>query len=149
MLTPLLALVAVVAAALALFLGLRRRGNLSTLEARSLRADQNASREAAERSLQALTALVTSQMQGMQSGVQVSLAAVTSEVGNRLDAMNRNVAERLNDNSTAMRASSQDVNSQMAGVQSTFANLQKQVGEMTGHASQLTELSSSGTQPHT
>src|SRR5205085_12119560 len=66
-----------------------------------------------------------------------------SEVGNRLDAMNRHVSERLSENSTVMRSSSKEVNDRIVGVQSTFAGLQKQVGEMTEQARQLGELSRS------
>src|SRR5260370_34874421 len=82
-------------------------------------------------------------MQGLSRNMQGSLTSVMAEVGNRLNAMNQHVAERLNENAEAMRSSSKEVNDRIANVQSTFAVLQKQVGAMTEQARQLGELSRS------
>src|SRR5260370_26403479 len=82
-------------------------------------------------------------MQGLSRNMQGSLTSVMAEVGNRLNAMNQHVAERLNENAEAMRSSSKEVNDRIANVQSTFAGLQKQVGAMTEQARQLGELSRS------
>ena len=93
-----------------------RGGKNSAGEVQALRGELSVSREATERSLQTLSALVTAQI------------------------------DRLNDNSSAMRSTSQEINSRMAGVQNTFADLQKQVGEMTGQARHLSEVSRSITE---
>src|SRR5438132_13118934 len=45
-----------------------------------------------------------------------------------------------------MRSTSQEINSRMAGVQNTFPDLQKQVGEMTGQARHRAEVSRSITE---
>jgi DNA recombination protein RmuC len=90
-----------------------RGGKNSAAEVQNLRAELSASREAAQQSLDTLTMLVTAQI------------------------------DRLNDNSSAMRNTSQEINSRMTGVQNTFADLQKQVGEMTGQARQISEVSRS------
>src|SRR5207302_1739132 len=85
----------------------------------------------------------TTQMQSMNNAVQTSLATVTADVGSRLDSLNRNMGDRLNDNAVAMRSSSKEVNERIVNVQGTFANLQKQVGEITEQARQLGEVSQS------
>src|SRR5207248_9877125 len=93
-----------------------RGGKNSAVEVQALRGELSVSREATERSLQTLSALVTAQI------------------------------DRLNDNSSAMRSTSQEINSHIAGVKNTFAVLQKQVGKMTGQALQLSEVSRSITE---
>src|SRR5438094_3837155 len=105
----------VAVSALAVVLAVRG-GKNSAVEVQALRGELSVSREATERSLQALTALVTAQI------------------------------DRLNDNSSAMRSTSQEINTRIAGVQTTFADLQKQVGEMTGQARQLSDVSRSITE---
>ncbi|PYX87492.1 MAG: hypothetical protein DMG67_19215 [Acidobacteria bacterium] len=131
----------VIAAVLAAFLiWLVRSG--SQRELQELRNQMNLLRESSEKSIQSIS-LFGTQMQGLNSNVQSSLTAVMSEVGNRINAMNQHVGQRLNENAEAMRSSSKEVNDRIAGVQNTFAGLQKQVGEMTEQARQLGELSRS------
>ena len=131
----------VIAAVLAAFLiWLVRSG--SQRELQELRNQMNLLRESSEKSIQSIS-LFGTQMQGLNSNVQSSLTAVMAEVGNRINAMNQHVGQRLNENAEAMRSSSKEVNDRIAGVQNTFAGLQKQVGEMTEQARQLGELSRS------
>ena len=82
-------------------------------------------------------------LQGDLKQLRESSERLTAEVGNRLDAINRQVGDRLNENATALRSGSKEVNDRIASVQTTFAGLQKQVGEMTEQARQLGELSRS------
>ena len=141
MLSTFIAVGAVVVALLALAWALRSASNKGEPQIQGVRNDLNQLRESSERSLQAITSAFSTQMQSMQSGLQNALTTVTADVGNRLDSINRQVAERLNDNATALRSGSKEVNDRIADVQSTFAGLQKQVGEMTEQARQLGELS--------
>ena len=76
-------------------------------------------------------------LQGDLKQLRESSERLTAEVGNRLDAINRQVGDRLNENATALRSGSKEVNDRIASVQTTFAGLQKQVGEMTEQARQL------------
>ena len=115
----------VIAAVLAAFLiWLVRSG--SQRELQELRNQMNLLRESSEKSIQSIS-LFGTQMQGLNSNVQSSLTAVMAEVGNRINAMNQHVGQRLNENAEAMRSSSKEVNDRIAGVQNTFAGLQKQV----------------------
>jgi DNA recombination protein RmuC len=57
--------------------------------------------------------------------------------------MNRQVGERLHQSTVSMNASTHAVSERVGAVQSTFAGLQKQVGEMTEQARQLADLSRS------
>lgn len=116
--------------------------NNSQREMHELRSQINLLREGSEKSIQSITSV----FQGLGGAVDKSLASVRAEVGNRLDAMHENVAQRLKENAEAMRSSSREVNDRIANVQSTFAGLQKQVGEMTEQARQLGELSRSMSQ---
>lgn len=113
--------------------------NGSQREMQELRNQMSLLRESSEKSIQSITAV----FQGLGGNMEKSLASVRTEVGSRLDAMNQHVAERLNENAAAMRSSSKEVNDRIANVQSTFAGLQKQVGEMTEQARQLGEISHS------
>jgi DNA recombination protein RmuC len=129
------------AAAVAVTLALRASRGTSARELQALRDQLDLLRESSEKSIQGVTSIFSTQMQSMNNAVQTSLALVSSDVGNRLDALNRNVGDRLNDNAVAMRSSSQEVNERIGNVQGTFANLQKQVGEITEQARQLGEVS--------
>ena len=141
MFSTMIAVGAFVVALLALAWALRSASSRAEPQIQAVRNDLNQLRESSERSLQGMTSTLSSQMQSMQSGVQNSLAAVNADVGNRLEGINRQVAERLNENVTALRSGSREVNDRIASVQTTFAGLQKQVGEMTEQARQLGELS--------
>jgi len=137
-----IAVIVLVAVALAgLLVWLLRSG--SQREMQALHNQMNLLRESSEKSIQSITSVFGTQMQGLSSNMQGSLTSVMAEVGNRLNAMNQHVAERLNENAEAMRSSSKEVNDRIANVQSTFAGLQKQVGAMTEQARQLGELSRS------
>jgi len=127
MLSTIVAIVAVVVALAAVIWAMRVASARSQPDVQSVRAD--------------LTSAFGAQLQSLQAGVQASLNSVMTDVGNRLDAINRQVAERLNENATALRSGTKEVNDRIAGVQSTFAGLQRQVGEMTEQARQLGELS--------
>ena len=120
---------------------LRRMGSHG--ETQSLRSDLNLLRQSSEKSIQSITAAFSGQLQTMSVNLQTALSGVTAEVGSRLDAMNQHVSARLNENAVALQASSKDVNDRMVSVQSTFAGLQKQVGEITEQARQLGEVSRS------
>jgi len=135
-------IILLVAAAVAAFLAWLLRGS-SQREMQELHTQMNLLRESSEKSIQSITSVFAAQMQGLNSNTQNSLASVMAEVGNRLNAMNQHVAQRLNENAEAMRSSSKEVNDRIANVQSTFAGLQKQVGEMTEQARQLREISHS------
>ena len=130
--------IAVFAAALTGLVVWLLRGR-SGREIEELRGQVDLLRESSEKSIQSIAAV----FQGLGSNLEKSLASVRTEVGGRLDAMNQHVAERLNENAAAMRSSSKEVNDRIANVQSTFAGLQKQVGEMTEQARQLGEISHS------
>jgi DNA recombination protein RmuC len=108
----------------------------------SLRNDVNMLRESSERAVQSLTTLVAAQSQSTQA----ALTSVSSEVSQRLELITRQVADRLAENSGALLSTSKEVNDRIAGVQNTFAGLQKQVGEMTAQSRQLADLSRAITQ---
>lgn len=131
------------AAAVSIAVALRSARAPSDRELQALRDQVNVLRESSEKSIQGVTSIFSAQMQSMNNAVQTSLATVSAEVSNRLDALNRNVGDRLNDNAVAMRSSSQEVNERIVNVQGTFANLQKQVGEITEQARRLGEVSHS------
>ena len=136
-------LLAIAAGALAAW-GMARRGSpqaADDMAMQAVRNDMNMLRQATERSLQSLTGIFSSQLQGVSGSVQSGLASMTTEVNTRLDSMNSHVAEQLAQNVKVMADSSQAVSRNMMTVQSTFAGLQKQVGEMTEQARQLGEMS--------
>jgi DNA recombination protein RmuC len=132
----------VVAVAILVGIGLLVR-NRPSPEAQALRSDLNLLRQSSEKSLQNIAGIFANQVQAMNTNLQNALAGVTAEVGNRLDAVNQNVSARLNENAVALQSSSRDVNDRMLSVQTTFAGLQKQVGEITEQARQLGEVSKS------
>ena len=86
-----------------------------------------------------MSLIFSRQLESVTSQVQSSL----SELGTRLDSMNLQVTEQLNQSARTMSAHTNAVGERMAAVQTTFAGLQKQVGEMTEQARQLTDLSRS------
>ena len=133
-----------VAAVLAALLIFRNRPDSQEPAVAQLRMDVQSLRASTEGSVQNVTALA-SQLQQVTAQVQKSLADVTSQLGTRLDSINRQVTEQLNQSARVMSDSSNAVSERMASVHSTFAGLQKQVGEMTAHARQLADLSKSVT----
>ena len=133
-----------IAAVLAALLIFRRKPESQDPAVAQLRLDVQSLRASNEGSVQNVTALA-SQMQQVTAQVQKSLADVTSQLGTRLDSINRQVTEQLNQSARVMSDSSNAVSDRMASVHSTFAGLQKQVGEMTAHARQLADLSKSVT----
>ena len=130
-----------VAAVLALLL-FRKSSSAEDSAVRDLRGEVQALRDAMQLNV---SAAFSSQLQEVTSHVQRSLADVTAQLGGRLDSINRQVTEQLNQSTNLMNSSSQSVSEKIASVQSTFAGLQKQVGEMTEQARQLSNLSRSVT----
>lgn len=108
-----------------------------------LQAEVQSLRASSERSVQSISGAFSAQMQLVTSHVQQSLAEVTSQLGARLDSINQQVTEQLNQSARVMNASSNAVGERIAAVQHTFAGLQNQVGEMTQQARQLSDLSRS------
>jgi DNA recombination protein RmuC len=124
-----LEIVAVVIAAVAVLVAVvavvRGRGGPAP-EVAALRNDVNILRETNSKSID----MIARQVQGIASTVQTSLEAVRSDVGNRLDA-----------NASAMAQTSKTVGDRIATVNTAFANLQKQVGEMSEQARQIADVS--------
>src|SRR5207237_4652537 len=83
------------------------------------------------------------QLQTMSLSVPTCLAAVNTDVSNRLESINRSVADRLKENAASITTSSQQVNERISSVQTTFSALQKQVGEMSEQARAIAEVSKS------
>jgi DNA recombination protein RmuC len=98
-------------------------------------------RETTEKSIQNINNVFSGQLQAVTSNVQASLATVTAELGSRLDSINRHVTEQLNQGTNVINANSESFGKNIAAVQTTFAGLQRQVGEMTEQARQLGEIS--------
>ncbi|MGH8459843.1 MAG: DNA recombination protein RmuC, partial [Nevskiales bacterium] len=119
----------------------RKPAASSQPEMAALHNDLNILRETTQQSLRLMNEAFDRQLQGMGSNVQTALAGVQTEMGGRLEAMNQNVARRLNENVQAMRETSGSVGDRIAGVQSTFAELQKQIGGLSEQARQLAETS--------
>jgi len=133
-----LAIVIGVAAVLMLAALLLRRSGGDDAE---LRSEMALLRETTEKSIQNANAIFSGQLEGITRNVQSALAGVTADLGNRLDSINRQVTEQLNQGTNVMNASSEAVSQNIAAVQSTFSGLQKQVGQMTEQARQLSDLS--------
>ena len=110
-------------------------------EARDLRNDVVLLRQTTEKSIQTMNTVFSGQLQAVTSHMQVSLASVTADLGSRLDSINRQVTEQLNQGTNVMNANSEAIGKNIAAVQITFAGLQKQVGEMTEQARQLSDVS--------
>ena len=124
MLNIVLAAVAIVIAAVAIYVALRRPpADDQVLQA--VRNDLNLLRETTDRSLKQITDVFSQQLQGIGSNVQTALATVNSDV------------------SRSMADTTKAVNDRIANVQATFGALQKQVGEMTEQARSLAEISRS------
>ena len=132
-----------IAAVLAVLLLFRRKNQSEDPAVAQLQAEVQSLRASSERSVQSISGAFSSQMQLVTSHVQQSLAEVTSQLGARLDSINQQVTEQLNQSARVMNASSNAVGERMAAVQHTFAGLQNQVGEMTQQARQLSDLSRS------
>lgn len=107
----------------------------------NLRNDVLSLRDATEKSIQNVSAVFSGQLQAVTSHVQASLASVTTELGCRLDSINRQVTEQLNQSANVMNANTAAVSKNIVAVQTTFAGLQRQVGEMTEQARQLSDMS--------
>jgi DNA recombination protein RmuC len=106
-----------------------------------LRHDVLLLRETTEKSIQNINAIFSGQLQSVSSNVQTSLAGATADLGSRLDSINRQVTEQLNQSANVMTANADAVSKNVAAVQMTFAGLQRQVGEMTEQARQLSDMS--------
>ena len=133
------------AAVLAVLLLLRRKPQAQDPALAQLRMDVQSLRASTEGSVQNVASTFSLQLQQVTSHVQKSLADVTSQLGTRLDSINRQVTEQLNQSARVMSDSSNAVSERIASVHNTFAGLQKQVGEMTEQARQLSDLSKSVT----
>ena len=133
-----LAIVIGAAALLMLAVLLLRRSGGGDAE---LRSEMTLLRETTEKSIQNANAIFSGQLEGINRNVQSALATVTADLGNRLESINRQVTEQLNQGTNVMSASSDAVSKNIAAVQSTFSGLQKQVGQMTEQARQLSDLS--------
>jgi DNA recombination protein RmuC len=134
-----------VAAILVVVLWLRSKPQAQDPAVTQLRADVQALRASTESSVQNVASAFSIQLQQMTSNVQKSLADVTSQLGTRFDSINHHVTEQLNQSARVMHDSSNTVAGRLASVHNTFAELQKQVGEMTEQARQLSDLSRSVT----
>jgi len=134
--TALAIMVALAALVVSVMLLLRKPAN-SDPQTAVLRNDVQLLRDATEKSIQS----ISGQLQSVTTHVHASLASATSELSNRLDHINRQVTEQLNQGTNVMTANTDTFNQKVAAVQTTFAGLQKQVGEMTEQARQLSELS--------
>ena len=134
-----------VAAALAVLLFVRKKPAAEGASVAQLRTDVQLLRASTESFVQNISNAFSSQLQQVTSHVQKSLADVTSQLGARMDSVNQQVTEQLNQGASVMNASTHAVSERIASVQNTFAGLQKQVGEMTEQARQLSDLSKSVT----
>ncbi len=124
MLNIVLAAVALVVAAAAIYVALRRpAADDQALQA--VRNDLNLLRETTDRSLRQVSDVFSKQLQGISSNVQTALATVNTDL------------------SRSMADTTKAVNDRIANVQATFGALQKQVGEMSEQARALAEASKS------
>ena len=124
--TEIVLLVVAIGAVIVAVLALTRGRGGAAPEVDALRNDVNILRETNTRSID----LIAKQVQSIATNVQTSLEAVRADVGNRLDA-----------NVSAMQQTSKTVSDRIATVNSAFANLQKQVGEMGEQARQIADVS--------
>jgi DNA recombination protein RmuC len=141
-----LAVVALVVGLSALLIGavlfLRRPvAQAQEAQARDLRNDVMLLRQTTEKSIETMNTVFSGQLQSVTSHMQASLASVTADLGSRLDSINRQVTEQLNQGTNLMNANSATIGKNITAVQTTFAELQKQVGEMTEQARQLSDVS--------
>jgi DNA recombination protein RmuC len=108
-----------------------------------MRHDVTLLRESTERSIQAMGAGFTAQMQTVTSHLQTAMTSVSDTVNTRLDDMDRRMHDQLHRNVRLVSDTSDSVTKRISAVQNTFAGLQKQVGEMSEQARQLAEMSKS------
>jgi len=134
-----------IAAVLAVLLLVRKKPAAEDASVTQLRTDVQLLRASTESFVQNISNAFSSQLQQVTGHVQKSLADVTSQLGARMDSVNQQVTEQLNQGASVMNASTHAVSERIAAVQNTFAGLQKQVGEMTEQARQLSDLSKSVT----
>src|SRR5215510_1535680 len=134
-----------IAAVLAVLLLVRKKPAAEDASVAQLRTDVRLLRASTESFVQNISNAFSSQLQQVTGHVQKSLADVTSQLGARMDSVNQQVTEQLNQGASVMNASTHAVSERIAAVQNTFAGLQKQVGEMTEQARQLSDLSKSVT----
>jgi DNA recombination protein RmuC len=104
-----------------------------------LRSEVHSLRDTTE----SMSTIFSAQLQHVASNVQAALANATGDLSSRLDSINRQVTEQLNQNANQASASTHAMAERMASVQSTFAGLQEQVGAMNAQARHLTDLSKS------
>ncbi|HEV2964131.1 MAG TPA: DNA recombination protein RmuC [Candidatus Angelobacter sp.] len=112
---------------------------------KQLRSDVQMLRQTTEQSIQNIASIFSTQLRDVTLHVQSSLAGATSDLGGRLDSINRQVTDQLNQSSNLMNDNARAVSERMDSVQTTFARLQTQVGEMTEQARHLSGLSASVT----
>jgi DNA recombination protein RmuC len=124
MLEIVLAVIAIVVGAAAIYLASRPRPT-DDQALQAMRNDVNLLRETTDRSIRQITDVFSKQLQGITSNVQTSLATLNSDM------------------SRSMSDTTKAVNDRIANVQTTFGALQKQVGEMTEQARSLADISRS------
>ncbi len=135
--TEIVLLVVAIGAVIVAVLALTRGRGGAAPEVDALRNDVNILRETNARSID----LIAKQVQSISGNVQDALESVRGDVATRLDKMDQNVGQRLNENVSAMTQTSKSVNDRIANVQTAFASLQKQVGEMSEQARQIADVS--------
>jgi DNA recombination protein RmuC len=118
-----------------------RKPHAEDLSVKQLRNDVQMLRQTSEQ----FTSMFSTQLRDVTLHVQSSLAGATSELNGRLDSINRQVTDQLNQSSNLMNDNARTVSDRMDAVQTTFARLQNQVGEMTEQARHLSGLSASVT----
>lgn len=100
-------------------------------------------RESTNKSMQTMSSGFSTQLQAVTANVHTAISGLAATVGDRLDAMNQHVSEQVTESLKMMSSSSDAVNQSIGAAQGTFAGLQKQVGEMSEQARQLSEISKS------
>src|SRR5689334_14495557 len=121
-------------AVVALVVALRSRGAAEDPSLNAVRYEMNLLRETTEKSIQGMSALFSSQLQSVTSNMQSALANVSLDVSGRLESIGKSVTQQMNQNVQLVSTTSHSVSERMTSVQSTFAALQKQVGEMSEQA---------------
>ncbi len=139
----LLAIMVAIAALGALLFMLRSRPVPDDVSLQSMRYEMNLLRETTERSIQSVNALFSSQLQSVTASMQSALAGVTRDMAARLDTVGQNVTEQMNQNVQLVTSTSHSVSERISTVQSTFAALQRQVGEMSEQARSLSAMGKS------
>src|SRR5262249_19563832 len=132
-----------VVAVSALVFTLRSRSTPEDASLRSMRYEMNLLRETTERSIQNVNALFGAQLQSVTANMQNALAGMTRDMAARLDTVGQNVTEQMNQNVQLVTSTSHSVSERISTVQSTFAALQRQVGEMSEQARSLSAMGKS------